>query len=135
MIEFIEIRVQLRGNERLLRLRNTGPEWYAALLIPGREDLLTGECPSPSPRGAILPKLEMKDMELKIQASSGKVESIGMAMLIASGHVHVKDGHVVVALRGIIRDYQDGVEDRIAEPGQAQILEFPTGRNRDGYER
>ena len=135
MSDVIEVRVQLRGSERLLRLWNADSEWHAALLIPGREDWLTGECPLPSPQGAMLPNLEMKGMELRIQAPSGNVANIGTAMLIASGRVHVRDGYVVVALRSIMRDYQDGLNDRIAEHGQAQILNFPTGQGRGEHER
>src|ERR1700731_525434 len=42
-------------------------EWYAALLVPGKRDLVTDECPAPSQPGTTLPAIRLKDFTLSIE--------------------------------------------------------------------
>ena len=48
MLTNIDLRVRFHGQERLLRLVLDDGEWHAAILIPGKRDSLTGECPPPA---------------------------------------------------------------------------------------
>ena len=95
--------VLIRDSERVLKLKEDGREWHAALLIPGEKYLLTGECPAPSPPGTKLPKAEvgLQKFVLRIEAPEGSVVSMAMGRLTASGSVCVKDGWITVPLRSL----------------------------------
>lgn len=120
----IEMHVRYRGAERFLRLVRHEGEWFAALIEPGKEDLL-GECPPRAPRGAILPLADVDDLKLKIEAPEGTVVNLATLKIVATGGVAVRDGWIEVPLAGIMRDYADCKGDRLPEPSRAQILKFP----------
>jgi len=126
---FIELRVKFRSGERLLHLREYDDGWYAALLVPGKRDVLTDEHPEPSP-GAVLPRIEIRDFVLRIEAPQGKVDSLGVFRLLASGCAWIEREWVVVGLRGITSDYGDAAGERTL-PEPARILEFPKQKARD----
>lgn len=130
MAAFIELRVKFRSGERLLRLREYDDGWYAALLVPGKRDVLTDEHPEPSPPDAVLPRMEIRDFVLRIEAPQGKVDSLGVFRLLASGRARIERGWVVVGLRGITSDYGDAAGERTL-PEQARILKFPRQKARD----
>ena len=130
MRKLIEMHVRYRGSERFLRLVRSQGEWHAALMIPGKEDLL-GECPPRAPLNAILPQAEFDDMVLKIEAPAGTVVSLAAERLIASDGIAVEDGWIAVPLHSIIRDYKDCKGDRLPEPALARVFRFPTRNAKD----
>jgi hypothetical protein len=120
--KFIEMYVRYRGNERLLRLSRDHGQWYAALIVPGQEDL-NGETAALPVPGAALPRADLDDMTFRIEAPRGKVVGLGAGALIAHG-VPVRDGWIEVPLAGICRDYHDCKDDPMPEREAAEILEF-----------
>ena len=94
----IDLHVRLRGKEPVLRLAEGDGEWHAALLVPGKTDWLTEECPAPSPPGAWLPAGHCEP--LATEGPSGNVESIALGRLLLSGRdFTAEDGWVKVLLR------------------------------------
>ncbi len=132
MNRLIEMHVRYRGSERFLRLAQSGGEWSAVLLVPGKEDMF-GECPPRAPLAAILPAADLDGRTFRIEAPEGNVASLAALTLITAG-VAVRNGWIEVPLCSIMRDYHDCEGDRLPEPEQAQILEFPKqkARTRDG---
>lgn len=135
MAEQVKLRVDHLGEERVVVLRYDEKGWHANVMIPGQEDLFTGERPSASPSGTVLPKLEIEGMELRIEVPSGKVASLAVARLTACGQVFWQDDQLRVPLKSLMTAYGDDVGSRDARPGGAQILEFPRTRESREEER
>jgi hypothetical protein len=125
--ERIDIRVRFRGKERLLRLVAYAGEWHAAFLTPGKTDFLTEECPAPSPPGAWLPAMQLKESELRIERPSDNVMSLGMGQLLLSRSPSFEDGWVRIRLRSIMADYGDDIWGR---HGKTSLSELKADRKK-----
>jgi hypothetical protein len=109
MGKHIDLRVQFRGQERLLRLMDVDGEWHAALLVPGKEDLLLQRYVVPSPPGTMLPGMWLNDATLFIEPPSDNVMNIEMGRLLASGRIAYKGGWIAVEVDSIRADYHDDI--------------------------
>jgi hypothetical protein len=129
----IELHVRYRGAERFLRLLRHEGVWVAALMVPGKDDLLGEFPPYPSPR-AVLPLADFDDMKLKIKAPEGRLVNLATLKIISAGGVAIRDGWIEMPLGGIMRNDADCKGDRLPKPERAQILKFPKqkARARDG---
>ncbi|HLJ95901.1 MAG TPA: hypothetical protein VKU02_22190 [Gemmataceae bacterium] len=126
----IDIYVQFRGNERLLRLRNTEGEWHAALMVTGKTDWLTEEYVNPAPRNAKLPIMELRDSTLRIEQPKDNVMSMEMGKLLAARGVSIAEGWIGVSVTSVMADYQDDIGDRHREGPSGEwgkILDFHAG--------
>lgn len=126
----IDLRVCFRGQERLLRLVKYQGEWHAALPTPGKVDMLTGECPVPSPPGTRLPAMTLQGFDLRVKRPPGKVERLDTGRLLTSGGVAVESGRLLVRLRSIMADYQDDIGSRRGKKSLAELKAGGKGRRK-----